>query len=51
MTWNSICGGGERGRYVCCQGGEVLWTIGSQEDVKDTVRKDDVVIIKVVIGY
>jgi len=38
-------------RCVCCQGGTVLWTVGLKEDVKDSIRKDGLAIIQVVVGY
>jgi len=38
-------------RSVCCQGGLVLWTVGLKEDVKDSIWKDSLVIIQVVVGY
>ena len=34
-------------RPVYCQGG----TVGLKEDVKDSIRKDSLVIIQEVIGY
>jgi len=36
---------------VCCQGGTVLWLVGLNEDVRDSIRKDSLVIIQVVVGY
>jgi len=38
-------------RFVCCQGGTVLWTVGLKVDVKESIRKDSLVIIQVVVGY
>ena len=38
-------------RSKCCKGGTVLWMVGLQEDVKDRIRKDSLVIIQVVVGY
>jgi len=38
-------------RFVCCQGGTVLWTVGLMEDVKNSIRKDSLIIIQVVVGY
>jgi len=29
----------------------VLWTVGLKKDVKDSIRKDSLVIIQVVVGY
>ena len=38
-------------RSICCQGGTVLWKVGLTENVKDSIQKDSVVIIQVVVGY
>ena len=38
-------------RSKCCKGGTVLWTVGLEEDVKDSIWKDSLVIIQVVVGY
>jgi len=38
-------------RSVCCQGGTVLWTMSLKEDVKDSIRKDSLAIIQIVVGY
>jgi len=38
-------------RSICCHGGTVLCTVGLKEDVKDSIRKDSVIIIQMVIGY
>ena len=29
----------------------VLWTVGLKEDVQDSIKKDSLVIIQVVVGY
>jgi len=38
-------------RSVYCQDGTVLWKVGLTEDVKDSIRKDSLVIIQVGDGY
>ena len=38
-------------RSNCCKGGTGLWTAGLEEDVKDSIRKDGLFVIQVVVGY
>ena len=38
-------------RSVCCQGWTVLWMVDLKEDVKDSIWKDSLVIIQVVVSY
>ena len=38
-------------RSNCCKGGTGLWTLGLEEDVKDSIRKDGLFVIQVVVGY
>ena len=38
-------------RSKCCKGGTVLRMVGLEEDVKDSIRGDGLVIIQVVVGY
>ena len=37
-------------RSNCCKGGTGLWTVGLEEDVKDSIRKDGLFVIQVVVG-
>ena len=34
----------------CCRDGKVLWAVGFCKDVKDSVWKDGVVVINLVVG-
>jgi len=38
-------------RSSCCKGGTGLWTAGLEEDVKDSIQKDGLFVIEVVVGY
>ena len=38
-------------RSIYCQGWTVLWTVVLKEDIKDSIRKESVAIIQVVVGY
>ena len=38
-------------RSNCCKGGTGLWTAGLEEDFKDSIRKDGLFVIQVVVVY